>query len=164
MRSLTLVVCTLSFWLTLNAGAQQPTPPLTADEESRVNDALQGMHDAAAGVQRMLLFHVAHDVLAAEARAFAETIGWGRSASGESGGQRFEGDDPRLPASIRVLHPSSLRVWQDRMEIEFGGALHHQGISVFRNATGGKGTKELAKGVWYYSEGDRMFDGPPPKI
>ena len=40
-----------------------------------------------------------------------------------------------------------MRLFGDRIEIECGGALHHHGISVFRQPTGGHGTKDLGNAL-----------------
>jgi hypothetical protein len=139
------------------------TPPQTDTEKKQVNEFLGGMHQVFAASQKKLLYETDHAKLASDARVFAAQHGWGASAPQQTG-QVYTGDDPALPPSIRALKPSSVRLFGDRIEIECGGALHHHGISVFRQPIGGHGTKDLGNGVWYYSEGDRMFDGPPPKI
>ena len=138
------------------------TPRLTDAEKKRVNDFLTGMHDVLAASQKTLLYETDHVKLAVEVRTFAAKHEWARSAP--KGGQVYTGKDSALPASVRALKPSSVRVLEDRVEIECGGALHHHGISVFRQLSGGHGTRDLGDGVWYYSEGNRMFNGPPPKI
>ena len=126
---------------------------------------IKGLHEVAVTTERMLLYYVAHDVLAAEARNFAESRGWGRNATGQPPGREWmRGDDSALPASIRVLKPSSVQIWRDHIYIGFGGALHHLGISVFRGDSVGEGTKELAKGVWYSAEGNRTVEGAAPEI
>lgn len=164
MRCL-IVLLGLSFGAVVASQSQTPSLSLTKEQKNRVNEALQGLHDAAATTQQMLLYHIDHQLLASEARAFATGRDWG---SGHvvlgTPGQTFTGDDTALPLSIRILQPSSVFLRPDRIEIEFGGALHHQGISVFRGGNVGEGTKKLDEGVWYYSEGDKIFDGPTPKI
>ena len=139
------------------------TPPLTDKEKKEVNELLSGMHQLFAASQKKLLYETDHSKLASDARAFAAQHDWGAAAPHQTG-QAYAADDPTLPPSILALKPSSVRLFGDRIEIECGGALHHHGISVFRQPTGGHGTKDLGNGVWYYSEGDRIFDGPPPKI
>src|ERR1022692_4495579 len=67
------------------------TPPLTETEKKEVNDLLKGMHDTFAASQKMLLYQIDHERLAAEARTFAATNGWGRSAPNQTG-QAYTGE------------------------------------------------------------------------
>lgn len=58
---------------------------------------------------------------------------------------------PNFPKKLRRTRASTIRVRDDRVELEFGGVLLHYGIVVFRDGDG-HGLKRLAEGVWFYSE------------
>ena len=104
--------------------------------------------------ERQLLYHTDHAALAVEARNFQSQ--W-RSRFGMPGSEPrvLEPDDTEIPNSLRILKPTSAVISNDRIELEFGGALLHYGIVVFDEGLEGNGTKRLAKGVWFYSENGR---------
>jgi hypothetical protein len=63
--------------------------------------------------------------------------------------------DPRIPEAIRNLHPTSVAVSDRRVHIELHGGFEHYGVCfcVDRDDVS-EGKRELAEGLWCYSEGD----------
>jgi hypothetical protein len=158
MNTFTRAFVMVPFALSLSVCLTEATePPLSDVQQKEVEAIVKATHDEVAATQKMLLYRVNHEVLASEARSFAATVEWGKAAS-KPGGYYLKGDDIALPTSIRVLKPSSVRVFDDRVEIEFGGALFYQGLRIFREANSGTGTKKLGKGVWFYSQEDKIFE------
>jgi hypothetical protein len=137
--------------------------PLAEAEQKQVDEGVKILYMLSVTTQNMLLHVIDHDLVGAEARKFAQANGWGGSAV-PSEGRHFAGDDAALPAAIRVLHPSSVYIFADRVELQFGGALDPQGMTVFRKTTGGEGTRDLGNGVWYHSYEDRLRECDLPKI
>jgi len=70
------------------------------------------------------------------------------------------GDDPSVPAALKLLKPSSIRINDENIDLEFGGALLHFGIRAFRPGLAGSGTKQLGEGLWFYSENGRFPSKP----
>lgn len=134
---------------------------MTDKERAEVNEFLKGMHEICAATEKKLLYEVDQEAIAKEARLFGESLNWARTASHQS---LFLRDDElkAVPARIRALNPSSVIVSPDSVHIELGGALQHQGLTVFREAKGGNGTVEVGKGVWYVSDNNRRFIGQSP--
>ena len=116
-----------------------------------------GLKNYAMQRQRQLIYEIDHATLAAEARAFADQR---RSRPGfvDSEPQILWWGDPDIPASLRVLKPTSIGIFQNRIQLEFGGPPLHYGIVIFNTDLEGGGTKKLAKGVWFYSENGRYPD------
>jgi hypothetical protein len=123
---------------------------------AEINKTVKLVHDENEMKQRFLLYYINHDVLAAEARKLATAVRWGKSQP-ETKENYFSGDDlVRLPPGIVILKPSSVRVFNDRVEMEFGGALYYYEISIFRNGEAGHGTKQLAPNVWFTSQDNKV--------
>jgi hypothetical protein len=101
--------------------------------------------------ERPLLYHVNHLTLAAELRRFAADQRWKNSIS-SSDPQSFDPADPAIPPSLRVLKPSLITIYDDRIEYDFGSALFDFGIVVFKEGIPGTGTKQLGDGIWFYSQ------------
>ena len=137
---------------------------MTKKERDRVNEFLKGLHDICAATEKKLLYEIDHDAIAKQARLFAASVNWARTAPH----QRISLRDDELnmvPVMIRSLKPTSVSVSPDSVHIELGGALQHQGLTVFREPRGGSGTVEVGKGIWYTSENNRRFIGQlPPQI
>lgn len=145
------------------AEGQESLRNITDAEREKVNSALKAMHGLCAAKEKKLLYGVDHETVAREARLFAANLGWASRAP--DGRMRFNGNASELPASIRDLTPNWVSVSADRVHIEFGGGMQHQGLTVFREANGGSGTVRVGEGIWYTSEDNRRFIGqPPPQV
>ena len=93
-----------------------------------------GLHRAINERARTLLYDVDHEALASVMRQFASEREWSsgqppRSDFGDF--VYFRGSDPSLPAALRLLKASSVRIFDDRVECEFGGAFLHFGVAAF---------------------------------
>ena len=109
--------------------------------------------------ERTLLYETDHAVIANVMRDFATERRWSSDQPMSGAGHdpwMILGSDPSLPPAVRVLKPSSVFLFQDYVELEFGGALMHFGIRTFRPGLPGHGTKWLAEGVWFYAEDGRV--------
>lgn len=107
--------------------------------------------------ERQLLYGINHKVFASELRDFAKAHRWSFPRQAE-GFDYFRATDPDVPPELRALDPSVIRVFDDRIEFECGGAFLSFGIVAFREGLHGSGTKEVGDGVWFYAE-----DGVVPK-
>lgn len=107
--------------------------------------------------QQQLLYDIDNVLLAEELRRFANDYRWKR-ADGRSR-HTLHGTDVALPASVRILEPAEVRVFDDRIELDLGGAWMSFGIAVFREGCPGKGIKQLDEGIWFFSENGKY---PPP--
>jgi hypothetical protein len=104
--------------------------------------------------QVWILYHVDHQILAAEARKFGkEQRSLGVSL------ETLEADDPKVPAALAILKPRRVEICDGFVRFEFGGFFLHYGIDVYDEGLEGPGTKNLAEGVWFYSENGR-YPGP----
>lgn len=93
--------------------------------------------------KRLLLYEIDHAVLAQTLRQFAEQQQWTD--------RDFKADDPELPASLRILKPSSVYIRNDHILIDFGGPFDAMDIRAFKPGIEGYGTKKLGEGLWFYS-------------
>jgi hypothetical protein len=100
--------------------------------------------------ERQLLYNVNHEVLASELRKFANDQRWSKPVA-NSDSDCFNKSDP-IPASLRILNPSQICVFDDRVEYDCGGSFLGFGIAVFREGIPGHGTKNLGEGIWFYAE------------
>lgn len=115
------------------------------------------MHRQIGEKERQLLYRINHKVFASELRDFAKAHRWSSPREPE-GFDYFRATDPDVPPDLRALGPSVIRVFNDRIEFECGGAFLSFGIVAFREGLHGGGTKELGDGIWFYAE-----DGAVPK-
>lgn len=106
-------------------------------------------------MQRQLLYEIDHIALASELRKFAYERRWHQSSANVEPAV-FWPHDAALPASIQLLQPTSVAVFDDRIMFERGGPMLHFGIVVFRDGIVGEGQKELSPGVWFYSDNGRV--------
>lgn len=104
--------------------------------------------------ERELLYKVNHVVLASELRTFANEKRWSKPVTA-SDSDCFHKSDP-IPASLKILNPSQICVFDDRVEYDCGGAFLSFGIAVFRQGVAGHGTKKLGDGIWFYAEDGRV--------
>jgi hypothetical protein len=101
--------------------------------------------------ERQLLYKLNADVLASEVRKLGDANGW-KGAHQGLGFDYFLKDDPQVPEPVRALNPTIIRVFPERIDLDFGGASLSFGLSVFRDKVDGGGTKRLGNGIWFYSE------------
>jgi hypothetical protein len=144
----------------LRAEVQESMAKTTDKERDRVNEFLKGMHEICTATEKKLLYEVDHEAIAKEARLLGTSVDWAQTAPNKR--IFFQEDLTSLPPAIRALKPSSVIVFPDRVHIELGGALQHQGLTVFREPKGGTGTVEVGKGMWYTSDDNRRFIGESP--
>jgi hypothetical protein len=63
--------------------------------------------------------------------------------------------DPRIPNIIRSLRPTFVAVSDRGVHIELHGGFDHYGVCFYiKSEDASEGNRELAEGLWYYSEGD----------
>ena len=109
------------------------------------------MHREIGERERQLLYRINHKVFASELRDFARVHRWNFPSESE-GFDYFRGTDPDVSPELRALAPSVIRIFNDRIEFECGGAFLSFGIVAFREGLRGSGTKELGDGIWFYAE------------
>ena len=98
--------------------------------------------------ERFILYEIAHKTVAKALRDFAEQHRWTRAD--------ISANDPAIPKELQVMKPSAVWIFEDRVELDFGGAFLSFGFRVFKPGTDGYGTKRLDEGVWCYSEDNRV--------
>lgn len=108
--------------------------------------------------QKQILYGLDHEIVAKELRKFGAETRWGKPTSANRF-DYYKGDDPALPVVLRGLGPSAIRVYDDRVEFECGGAFLNFGLIAYRNGIEGTGTKKLGQGIWYFSQNGYV----PPK-
>jgi hypothetical protein len=94
-------------------------------------DLVTGLQRDALQRERGLPYQIDHAALAAELRKFAYEHRWFESAPSDNP-TIFWSADPAIPPSLRILQPTSVALFDDRIMFERGGPLHHFGIVVFR--------------------------------
>jgi hypothetical protein len=105
--------------------------------------------------QREIFYHINHTPLADEVRKFAEQQRQETSIT-ETAPLLFRGNNLELPTSLQTMKCTGVAIFADRVRLEFGGPFLHFGLDVFNKGVPGNGIKELAEGVWYYSEDGRV--------
>ena len=100
--------------------------------------------------ERFLCFEIDHTIVADALRSFAEQQKWAEAG--------FDKNDPRVPASLRVLKPSAIFVHPEYVALDFGGPFFEMDVRAFKPGVTGTGTKKLADGLWLYTE-----DGSYPR-
>jgi len=100
--------------------------------------------------ERFLCFEIDHAIVAENLRAFADQQNWPEAG--------FDKNDPRVPASLRVLKPSAIFVHPEYVALDFGGPFFEMDVRAFKPGVTGTGTKKLADGFWLYTE-----DGSYPR-
>ena len=105
--------------------------------------------------EKQLLYETDHAALASELRKFADEQRW-RQPGDNSPPKMFWPNDDAVPASLRVSKPTSITIFDDRIMFERGGPILHFGIVVFREGIVGEGLKQLAPGVWFYADNNRI--------
>jgi hypothetical protein len=113
------------------------------------------LHVANTTKERQILYDLDPYVIAAALRSFALTHGWENPGTFP---QYYQKTDQEVPIMLRSLNFSIINVYDDRVDIDFGGAFLSFGLSVFPEGVEGKGTKKLGPGIWFYSE-----DGGVPR-
>jgi hypothetical protein len=107
---------------------------------------------AVVGKQRVL-YGINHRRAAESLRTFALQNRWDLPLA-ERPMSFIPSDSSAFPDGLRRFKASSIRIYDDRVELEFGGTPLHYGLVVFRDGDG-HGLKKLAEGVWFYSEDGR---------
>ena len=107
--------------------------------------------------ERILLYKVDHQALATLLRDYATQQRWGLAhpPPDETDFRKIP-PPPALPPELQILKPSTVRLDDDQIDLEFGGPFLHFGISVFRPGLPGTGTKKLGEGLWFYADNDRV--------
>jgi hypothetical protein len=113
------------------------------------------MHRLVLERERQLLYDIDHKTLASELRKFANEQRWGRSIR-NADPDAFGMSNPTTPASLRILKPSAIWIFDDRIQFDCGGPFFDFGVVVFPEGQEGTGAKRLADGVWFYSEDGRV--------
>lgn len=116
---------------------------------------MNGLSTLAEKKKRQLLYETDHAALAYELRKFANEVRWNRLELAQEP-QVFGDEDNRLPASIRAFAPKAVIVSDDRIAFDQGYLDVYFGIVVFPDGKVGEGLKELAPGVWFYSNNNRL--------
>jgi len=98
--------------------------------------------------ERFLLYDIDHASLAQALRELADQRKWQRADLSAS--------DPSIPAALKILKPSAIWIFEDRIELDFGGAFLSFGFRAFPHGVEGYGTKRLGDGFWFYSEDGRV--------
>ena len=106
--------------------------------------------------EKQILYEVDHTVVAATLRRFATEHNWGNSNGSP---KYYKNTDPRVPIALRGLGFSIINIYDDRVDMDFGGPFLSFGLSVFPEGMEGQGTKKLGEGIWFYSEDGRI----PPR-
>jgi hypothetical protein len=115
-----------------------------------------GVRHAITKKEQVILYSVDHAALGTILREFASVHRWSSAQTSGAEMTFLHGDEPSLSPGLRILKPSSVRIYDDQIDLEFGGALLHFGISAFRPGLPGQGTKNLGDGLWFYSEDGRV--------
>jgi hypothetical protein len=118
-----------------------------------------GVERAITERQKIILYQIDHPSLAILLRDFATSQRWSVAEPPKDGAFLY-GNDGSVPPALRLLKPSSIRINDKSIDLEFGGALQHFGISAFRPGLAGSGTKQLGEGLWFYSENGRFPSKP----
>ena len=109
--------------------------------------------------QKQILYGLDHETVAKELRKLGSETRWKKRANNHDRFDYYAGDDPALPVVVRGLGPSAIRVYDDKVEFECGGALLNFGLIVYRPGIEGVGTKKLGEGIWYFCQNGYV----PPK-
>jgi hypothetical protein len=125
-------------------------------------ELVTGLRSDAVKRERGLLYETDQAALAAELRKFAYDHRWSETQQGDNP-TIFWPPDPAIPSALRILQPTSVAIFDDRIMFERGGPIHHFGIVVFRQSSpaekskdngfaGEQLLKEFQPGVWFYSD------------
>src|SRR2546429_1235474 len=87
---------------------------------------VRAIHSSNEAVKRQILYHVDHAALAAEMRKFAEQQRLEKPITSVAP-LWIRDSDPDFPSSLKILKPSSVSVFPDRIRLEFGGPFLHFG-------------------------------------
>lgn len=107
--------------------------------------------------EKQLLYDIDHTALASELRKFASEKRW-RQTEANAEPEILWPNNKAVPASVRLLKPTSVAIFDDRIVLERGGPMLHFGIVVFRDGIVGEGLKELGPGVWFYADNNKIPD------
>jgi hypothetical protein len=113
------------------------------------------IHQLSTDKERQLLYKLNPDLVASEVRKFGDANGW-KGAHQGLGFEYFVQNDPQVPEVLRALNPTIIRVFPERIDLDFGGAFLSFGLSIFRDRIDGGGTKRLGNGIWFYADDGRV--------
>ena len=115
----------------------------------------QHLRENATEKEKHILYDVDHTELASQLREFATKLRWSHN---EKKGEPdiVWANDPRIPQNLKLLDPTSIAVFDDRIILECGGGLFHFGVVAFRPGIEGSGTKKLGVGLWFFAEDGRV--------
>jgi hypothetical protein len=102
--------------------------------------------------QASLIYRIDHGALASCARA---SVWPADTAVDPLAVGLYNKGDARVPDALWIAKASRILVAEDRVRMEYGGALLHYGIAIFPKGQIGEGTRMLADGVWFYSDNGR---------
>jgi hypothetical protein len=139
----------------VSVGLLSLSPEMHAQNAKTADQDLRLLEQAVEEQRRRVLFSLDHAALAADVRKFADDVRRRGHIEGPTG-VMYRGDDVVLPESLRALSPTWIKVFNDYARVEFGGALLHMGIVVFRPGIDGEGTKKIADGVWFDAEDGKL--------
>src|SRR6266540_648385 len=88
------------------------------------------MHRLVVERERHLLYDIDHKALAAELRKFANEQRWSRRIR-NADPDAFGTSNPATPTSLRILKPSAIWIFDDRIQFDCGGPFFDFGIVVF---------------------------------
>jgi hypothetical protein len=114
-----------------------------------------GLRREVAAKKQQVLNQIDHAALADAVRELARERRWSTPPLGEPPEYIRNPEVFLTTPSLRSVKPTAMRLFDDRAEIEFGGALMHFGIIIYRDGIPGHGLKELGPGIWFYSEDGR---------
>lgn len=100
--------------------------------------------------EHQLVYDIDHEILAKELRRFGNELRWSRQMH-DSEPASFDPNDPAIPSALRILKPSGITIYDDRVEYDCGSPFLAFGIVVFREGVPGTGSRKLGDGIWFYS-------------
>jgi hypothetical protein len=105
--------------------------------------------------QKLLLEQIDRPALLATLRDYAARQRW-NSATPAEVPSLPDGtvDLSKLPPELQRLKPKYIWLDDDAIALVYGGALGHWGIRAFRPAVAGAGLRQLAAGLWFFTDDD----------
>jgi hypothetical protein len=102
-----------------------------------------------------LLYYTNLRVAETEMTRFARMARWNQKVR-LVGATIIKGDSEEVPASLRILSPREIFIYDDRIELDFGPSFAPFRLVVFDKARDGHGTKKLGDRIWFYSEDGKV--------
>ena len=104
--------------------------------------------------EKKILYRTDYHLVASELRKFGTAQGWSADSNGYP--RHFSGNDVAIPKPLRQLGPTAIWLFNDHVEMQFGGPLASFGIAVFPEGVEGTGDKKLDRGIWFYSDNGKV--------